>query len=107
GEVPMFMQETEDDKNKRYKSSGSSSFNTKESGEGSINLNTTVGDEDEHKVEEVCRPKPIGRDQAKRKMKAGSTSSATSFDVEALAKMMASDYVIASDSYNIQKNQEM
>ncbi|GKB77298.1 pentatricopeptide repeat-containing protein, partial [Tanacetum coccineum] len=89
-------------KNKRYKSSDSSSFNTKESGEGSINLNTTVGDE-EDEVEEVCRPR-----QAKRKTKAGSAaSSSSSFDVEALAKMMANEYVMSSDSYNTQKNQEM
>ncbi|GKG13736.1 RNA-directed DNA polymerase, eukaryota, partial [Tanacetum coccineum] len=81
--------------------------NTKESGEGSINLNTTVGDEEENKMEEVRRPRPMGRDQAKRKMKAGSASLASSFDVEALAKMMASEYVMASDSYNIQKNQEI
>ncbi|GJW53804.1 carbonyl reductase [NADPH] 1-like protein [Tanacetum coccineum] len=87
GEVPLFMQEREDGNNKRYKSSGSSSFNTKESGEGSINLNTTVGDEDENEVEEVHRRKPMGRDQAKRKIKAGSASSASSFDVEALSKM--------------------
>ncbi|GKA74342.1 RNA-directed DNA polymerase, eukaryota [Tanacetum coccineum] len=107
GEVSLFMQEKEEGKNKRYKSSGSSSFNTKESGEGSINLNTTIGDEEENKVEEVRRPRPMGRDQAKRKMKAGSASSASSFDVEALAKMMANEYVMASDSYNIQKNQEM
>ncbi|GJY73689.1 hypothetical protein Tco_0478120 [Tanacetum coccineum] len=61
-EVPLFMQEREEKKNKRYKSSGSSSFNTK-------------------------------KDQATRKMKAGSAgSSAISFDVEALAKMMASEY---------------
>nr|GEV36618.1 hypothetical protein [Tanacetum cinerariifolium] len=107
GEVLLFMQEREDGKSKRYKSSVSSSFNTKESGEGSINLNTTVGDEAENEVEEVRRPKPMGRDQAKRKMKAGSASSASSFDVEALAKMMASEYVMASDAYNVQKNQEM
>nr|GEU63164.1 hypothetical protein [Tanacetum cinerariifolium] len=106
-EVPLFMQAREEKKNKRYKSSGSSSFNMKESGEGSINLNTSVGDE-EDEVEEVLRPRPMDRDQAKRKMKAGSAgSSASSFDVEALAKMMASEYVMASDSYNIQKNQEM
>ncbi|GJX77766.1 RNA-directed DNA polymerase, eukaryota [Tanacetum coccineum] len=92
GEVPLFMQEREDGKNKRYKSSGSSSFNTKESGEKSINLNTTVGYEAENEVEEVRRLKPMGRDQAKRKMKAGSASSASSFDVEALAKMIASEY---------------
>ncbi|GJW72723.1 hypothetical protein Tco_0132093 [Tanacetum coccineum] len=101
------MQEREDGNNKRYKSSDSSSFNTKELGEGSINLNTTVGDEDENEVEEVRRRKPMGRDQAKRKIKAGSASSASSFDVEALSKMMASEYVMASDPYNVQKNQEM
>nr|GEU79188.1 hypothetical protein [Tanacetum cinerariifolium] len=62
-----------------------------ESGEGSINLNTTVRDEAENEVEEVRRPKPMGRDQAKRKVKAGSASSASSFDVEPLTKMMVSD----------------
>nr|GEU59719.1 hypothetical protein [Tanacetum cinerariifolium] len=76
-------------------------------GEGSINLDTTVGDEDENEVEEFRRPKPMGRDQAKRKMKAGSASSAISFDVEALTKIMASEFVKASDSYNVQKNHEM
>ncbi|GJY84730.1 hypothetical protein Tco_0498756 [Tanacetum coccineum] len=104
------MQERQDGMNKRYKSSGSSSFNTKDSGEGSINSNTTVGTEDENEMEEVQevrRPKPMGRDQAKRKMKGGSTSSASSFDVGELAKMMASEYVMASDPYNTQKNQEM
>ncbi|GJW38891.1 hypothetical protein Tco_0064736 [Tanacetum coccineum] len=91
------MQERQDGMNKRYKSSGSSSFNTKDSGEGSINLNTTAGTKDENemeKVQEVRRPKPMGRDQAKRKMKRGSTSSASSFDVGELAKMMASEYVM-------------
>nr|GEY89013.1 hypothetical protein [Tanacetum cinerariifolium] len=53
GEIPKFMQERQDGMNKRYKSSGSSSFNTKDSGEGSINLNTTVGTEDENEMEEV------------------------------------------------------
>ncbi|GKF53006.1 RNA-directed DNA polymerase, eukaryota, partial [Tanacetum coccineum] len=107
GEVSLFMQEREEKKNKRYKSSGSNSFNTKESGEGSINLNTTVGDEEEYEVEEFRRPRPMGRDQTKRKMKAGSASSSSSFDMEVLAKMMANEYVMANDSYNIQKNQEM
>ncbi|GKB29954.1 hypothetical protein Tco_0869355 [Tanacetum coccineum] len=36
-------------------------------------------------------------------MKAGSASSASSFDVEALAKMMASEYVMTSDPYNVEK----
>nr|GEX10897.1 hypothetical protein [Tanacetum cinerariifolium] len=74
GEIPKFMQERQDGMNKRYKSSGSSSFNTKDSGEGSINLNTTVGTEDENEMEEVQevrRPKPMSRYQAKKKMKRG------------------------------------
>ncbi|GKB58009.1 RNA-directed DNA polymerase, eukaryota, partial [Tanacetum coccineum] len=96
GEIPKFMQERQDGMNKIYKSSGSSSFNTKNSEEGSINLNTTVRTEDENEMEEVQevrRPKPMGRDQAKRKMKGGSASSASSFDVGELAKMMASEYL--------------
>nr|GEU71933.1 hypothetical protein [Tanacetum cinerariifolium] len=47
---------------KRYKSSGSSSFNTN-SEEASINLNANVGDDDEDVVQEIRRP--IGRDKAK------------------------------------------
>ncbi|GJV61254.1 reverse transcriptase domain-containing protein [Tanacetum coccineum] len=66
----------------------------KESGEGSINFNTTIEDEEENEVEEVRRPKPMGRDQAKRKMKATLESSTSSFDVEALAKMMANKVVV-------------
>ncbi|GJZ00178.1 hypothetical protein Tco_0517607 [Tanacetum coccineum] len=102
------MQEREEKKNKRYKSSGFSSFNTRESGEGSINLNSTVGDE-EDEVREVRRSRPIGRDQAKRKAKAGSSSvgSANAFDVESLAKMMTNEYVMASNPHIVQKSQEM
>ncbi|GKG06897.1 hypothetical protein Tco_0329866, partial [Tanacetum coccineum] len=37
---------------KRYKSSGSSSFNT-EFGEASINLNANVGDDEEDEVHEI------------------------------------------------------
>nr|GEX40297.1 hypothetical protein [Tanacetum cinerariifolium] len=48
GEIPKFMQERQDGMNKRYKSSGCSSFNTNDSGEGSINMNTTVETEDEN-----------------------------------------------------------
>nr|GEW55413.1 hypothetical protein [Tanacetum cinerariifolium] len=184
GELPAFRQERKGDKNKRYKSRGSSLFNTKDSGEGSINLNTTVETEDENEVEEspveeieefqvpvtqkkptrrrqttpkkrpqkekavdqrcipwtpeeetrppnregsinlnttvetedeneveevkeVHRPRPMGRDQTKRKMKEGSASSASSFDVAELAKMLAREYVMASDPYNTQKKKEM
>nr|GEW13973.1 hypothetical protein BVC80_1833g150 [Tanacetum cinerariifolium] len=76
----------------------------------SSTLNTTVRSEDENEVEEVKevrRPRPMGRDQAKRKMKAGSTSSTSSFDVAELAKMMDIEYVMVGDPYNIQKKQEM
>ncbi|GJX39141.1 glutathione S-transferase T3-like protein [Tanacetum coccineum] len=81
GELLAFRQEKEDGKNKN--------------------------ENEVEEVEEVRRPRPMGRDQAKRKMKASSTSSASSFDVAELAKMMANEYVMASDSYNIQKKQEM
>ncbi|GKE11784.1 hypothetical protein Tco_1415335, partial [Tanacetum coccineum] len=49
-----------------------------------------VGDE-EDEVHEVRRSRPMGKDQAKKKAKAGSSStgSANAFDVESLAKMMA------------------
>ncbi|GJW53286.1 RNA-directed DNA polymerase, eukaryota [Tanacetum coccineum] len=113
-EVPEFMQERGEKKNKRYKSSSSSSFNTRESGDESINLNSTVEDE-EDEVREVCQSRPMGRGQAKMKVKAkakakaGSSSagSENALDVESLAKMMANEYVMASDPYNVQKNQEM
>ncbi|GKD19213.1 hypothetical protein Tco_1208371 [Tanacetum coccineum] len=80
-EVLEFLQEREEKKNKRYKSSDSSSFNMRESGEVSINLNNMVGYE-EDEVEKVRRSRPIGRDQANRKVKAG-------------------------DPYNLRKSQEM
>nr|GEV45704.1 hypothetical protein [Tanacetum cinerariifolium] len=83
-EVSKFMQERREKKNKRYKSCGSSSFNTRESGEGSINLNGTVGDE-EDEVQEV--------------------RSANVFDGESMAKMMANEYVMANDPFL--KSQEM
>ncbi|GKE11167.1 ethylene-responsive transcription factor RAP2-4-like protein, partial [Tanacetum coccineum] len=95
-----------------YKSSSSSSFNTRESGDESINLNSTVEDE-EDEVREVRQSRPMGRGQEKRKAKAkakaGSSSagSENALDVESLAKMMANEYVMASDPYNVQKNQEM
>nr|GEX68300.1 hypothetical protein [Tanacetum cinerariifolium] len=47
---------------KRYKTSGSSSFNT-ESKEASINMNVDVGDDEEDEVQEIRRP--ISRDKAK------------------------------------------
>ncbi|GJU01878.1 hypothetical protein Tco_1112216 [Tanacetum coccineum] len=47
----------EEHKSKRHKSSNDSSFNTRKSGEGGINMNSTTGDE-EDEVQEVrpsCR----------------------------------------------------
>ncbi|GKC66721.1 hypothetical protein Tco_1099319 [Tanacetum coccineum] len=50
-----------------------------------------------------------GMDQAKRKGKAvaSSKSSATSFDVEVLAKLMANEYVTVIDPCNAKKGQEI
>ncbi|GJX57387.1 putative reverse transcriptase domain-containing protein [Tanacetum coccineum] len=59
--IPTFNTGSEGS-SKRHKSTGSSSFNT-ESGEASINLNTTVGDNDDDDVQEIRRPQ--GRDKAK------------------------------------------
>ncbi|GKD05887.1 hypothetical protein Tco_1180861, partial [Tanacetum coccineum] len=49
--------------------------------------------------------RPIDKDQANKKAKAGtsSTSLATAFDVESLAKLMANEYAMASESYNAKK----
>ncbi|GKE95722.1 hypothetical protein Tco_1580577 [Tanacetum coccineum] len=60
---------------KRYKTSGSSSFNT-ESGDTSINLNVDVGDDEEDEVQELRRP--IGRNKAKVLKKKGPRSSGSS-----------------------------
>ncbi|GKD71714.1 hypothetical protein Tco_1325804 [Tanacetum coccineum] len=51
-EAERGMQFTLRHSSKRYKTSGSSSFN-KESGDASINLNVDVGDGEEHEVQEV------------------------------------------------------
>ncbi|GJW46437.1 hypothetical protein Tco_0078083 [Tanacetum coccineum] len=56
-----FMQDKEERMRKRYKSSDESSFNTRELGDDSFNLNSSAGDE-EDKVQEVRRSHPIGRD---------------------------------------------
>ncbi|GJX89733.1 RNA-directed DNA polymerase, eukaryota [Tanacetum coccineum] len=69
---------------------------------GSFNLNNTTEDEDDE-VQEVRPSHPIGRDQTKKKGKAGtpSVSSTAGFDVESLAKLMV------NDPYNIQKGENM
>ncbi|GKC98075.1 ALP1-like protein, partial [Tanacetum coccineum] len=72
---------------KRYKSSGSSSFNT-ESEDASINLNTNVGDNDEDEVQEIRRPmcRDKARDVAKKQWSRASGSS--SMNDESLARMI-------------------
>nr|GFC73777.1 hypothetical protein [Tanacetum cinerariifolium]GFC73819.1 hypothetical protein [Tanacetum cinerariifolium] len=92
-EVLEFVAQKEKNKNKRYKSSGSSSFNTKESREGSFNLNIAAVDE-ENEVQEVCPRRPMGRDQAKREGKGAtsSTSSAFGADVKVLARLIVNEY---------------
>nr|GEU94052.1 hypothetical protein [Tanacetum cinerariifolium] len=75
---------------KRYKSSGSSSFNT-ESGKASINLNTNVGDNDEDEVQEIRRP--MGRHKARyaTKKKGSRASGSSSMNDEALARLMVTE----------------
>ncbi|GKA29962.1 retrovirus-related pol polyprotein from transposon TNT 1-94 [Tanacetum coccineum] len=92
-EVSEFIAQKEENKNKNYKSNGSGSFNTKESREGSFNLNIADVDE-ENEVQEVRPRRPMGRDQAKREGK-GATSSASSAsgaDVKALARLIVNEY---------------
>ncbi|GKF34225.1 hypothetical protein Tco_0107425 [Tanacetum coccineum] len=98
----------DDRKSKTYKSSGSSSFNTRDSGEGSFDLNTTTGDKDDE-VHEVRPSRPMGMDQAKRKGKAAtmSTSSAVGVDVKELARLMINEYAMANDPYNVQKGHNL
>ncbi|GJU68738.1 hypothetical protein Tco_1254997 [Tanacetum coccineum] len=88
-ELPKFTAESGRG-SKRYKSSGSSSFNT-ESGEASINLNTNVGDNDEDEVQEIRRPmgKDKARDGAKKKgSRASGASESSSMNDDALARLM-------------------
>ncbi|GJZ63868.1 putative reverse transcriptase domain-containing protein, partial [Tanacetum coccineum] len=61
---PNFNQGSEGS-SKRHKSTGSSSFNT-ESREANINLNTTVGDNDDDDVQKIRRPQ--GRDKNRVKI---------------------------------------
>ncbi|GJZ62383.1 hypothetical protein Tco_0618520 [Tanacetum coccineum] len=78
----------DDNKSKKYKSRDDSSFNTWDSREGTMILNSTSGEEDE--VREILPSRPVGREQAKRKGKAmtSSASSAAGVDVEALTRLM-------------------
>nr|GEX04990.1 hypothetical protein [Tanacetum cinerariifolium]GEZ63611.1 hypothetical protein [Tanacetum cinerariifolium] len=84
---PNFNQGSEGS-NKRHKSFGSSSFNT-ESGDASINLNTTVVDEDE--VQKIRRPR--GRDQARAatKNKGSKASGSSTMNDNALARLVVNE----------------
>nr|GEW80953.1 hypothetical protein [Tanacetum cinerariifolium] len=106
--IEEFRKQRDEQQSKRHKSSDDSSFNTRGSGEGSFNLNSMNGDE-EDEVEEVRPSRPIIRDQAKRKGKAGtlSASSTTGVDVESLAKLMVNEYPTVSERYSVQKGQNM
>ncbi|GJV46421.1 putative reverse transcriptase domain-containing protein [Tanacetum coccineum] len=75
---------------KRYKSSGSSSFNI-EFGEASINLNANVCDDKEDEVHEIRRP--MSRDKAKddAKKKGSRASGSSSANDKALAKLMVTE----------------
>ncbi|GKB31739.1 gamma-glutamyltranspeptidase 1 [Tanacetum coccineum] len=71
---------------KRHKSSGSSSFST-ESGKASINLNTTVGDNDEDEVQEIRRSE--GKDKARgaeRKNKGSKSAGSSNVNEDVLAR---------------------
>ncbi|GKB45866.1 hypothetical protein Tco_0896619 [Tanacetum coccineum] len=72
-EFPKFLSNPQ--VSKRYKTSGSSSFNT-ESGDASINMNVDIHDDEEDEVQELRRP--IGRDKAKGLKKKGPRSSGSS-----------------------------
>ncbi|GKD32468.1 zinc finger BED domain-containing protein RICESLEEPER 2-like protein [Tanacetum coccineum] len=78
---------------KRYKSSGSSSFNT-ESGKASINLNANVGDNEEDEVHKIRRP--MGRDKVKdaAKKKGSRASGSSSANDETLARLMVTKMAI-------------
>ncbi|GJW39031.1 hypothetical protein Tco_0064876 [Tanacetum coccineum] len=87
--LPNFNQGYEGS-SKRHKSYGSSSFNT-ESGDPSINLNTTVADEDE--VQEIRRPGDRGRDKARAaaKNKGSKASGSSTMNDDALARLMVNE----------------
>ncbi|GJR45580.1 hypothetical protein Tco_1313683 [Tanacetum coccineum] len=73
---------------KRHKLSGSSSFNT-EFGDASINLNTTVVDEDE--VQEIRRPGGRDKARAAAKNKGSEASGSSTMNDNALARLMVNE----------------
>ncbi|GKB95424.1 hypothetical protein Tco_0981561, partial [Tanacetum coccineum] len=70
---------------KRYKSSGSSSFNT-ESEEASINLNANVGDDKEDVVQGIRRPMRRDKAEDAAKKKGSRASGLSSMNDDALTR---------------------
>ncbi|GJZ57620.1 transposon ty3-G gag-pol polyprotein [Tanacetum coccineum] len=88
---PNFNQGSEGS-SKRHKSSGSSSFNT-ESGDASINLNTTVADEDE--VQEIRRPGSMDKTRAVAKNKGSKALGLSTMNDDALTWLMVNEMTAA------------
>ncbi|GJT81853.1 hypothetical protein Tco_1056195 [Tanacetum coccineum] len=86
------------EKNNKYKSSSFGSFNTTQPLEGSFNLNVEAGEDEKDDVHEVQRP--MGMDRAKKKGVASSTSS-TSENEEALARLMVNEYATLNELFNV------
>nr|GEX38750.1 hypothetical protein [Tanacetum cinerariifolium] len=101
-ELPRF-EEHRQEKYKRYKSSGSNSFNTPQSGEGSFNFNVEAGGEGKEDVHEVLRP--MGRGRAKNKEVTSSIPSASSVvdSDEASARLMITEYASQTESCMLMK----
>ncbi|GJZ52862.1 zinc finger BED domain-containing protein RICESLEEPER 2-like protein [Tanacetum coccineum] len=105
-DVPKFVAKSGEG-SKRYKASGSSTFNT-ESGEASINLNVDVGDDEEDEAQEIRRP--IGRDKVKdaAKKKGSRASGSSSMNDEALARLMASEMATENErAIEMQKEERL
>ncbi|GKA19904.1 hypothetical protein Tco_0699819 [Tanacetum coccineum] len=90
-----------EEKNKRYKSSSSSSFNTSQSEVGSFYLNTQAVDDKEEDVQEVQRP--MGIEMTNNKAAASSKSSACGNE-DALAKLMVNEYADLTQPYKERKS---
>lgn len=100
----FFLSKETNERSKRYKSSGSSSFCPESRGE-SINLNDDAGgDDEENEVQEVLRP--TGRDKAKALKEKGVSKSGSSANDEALAKMMISEMAHQTERDNELKRKQ-
>nr|GFB47016.1 hypothetical protein [Tanacetum cinerariifolium] len=87
---------------KRYKTSRSSSFNTK-TRNGSINKNVDAGEDEEDEVQELERP--MGMDKAKCSKKKGLGSS-SSMNNELLARLMVSELAMHNERSMAMKKEE-